>query len=273
MAVSRSRTDRVLLPTRVVAVAIIPFLVVAFAVLVPAPGDTKRLFAWQIKSTMTAMTLGSVYLGGAYFFFRVVRSSKWHSVAGGFLSVGTFASLMGIATILHWNVFIHSNVAFWLWTGLYFTTPFIIFAVFLRNQREYAPAGAGDVMISRAAGSLIGAGGCLAVLMSAFLFVFPTRAADIWPWTLTPLTARAMGAIFALGIAEIGAFRERRWSAARVLLQVAGVMLVLILIAGARAHREFDSSNPLTWLFAVGFVAATLATVVLYVQMESRARR
>ncbi len=127
-------------------------------------------------------------------------------------------------------------------------------------------------MISRAAGSLIGAGGCLAVLMSAFLFVLPTRAADVWPWTLTPLTARAMGAIFALGIAGIGAFRERRWSAARVLLQVAGVMLVLILIAGARAHGEFDSSNPLTWLFAVGFVAATLATVVLYVRMESRAR-
>ncbi len=140
MAVSRPRTDRVLVPTRVVAVAIIPFLVVAFAVLVPVPGDTNRLFAWQIKSTMTAMTLGSVYLGGAYFFFRVARSSKWHSVAGGFLSVGTFASLMGIATILHWNVFIHSNVAFWLWTGLYFTTPFIIFAVFVRNQREYAPA-------------------------------------------------------------------------------------------------------------------------------------
>jgi hypothetical protein len=273
MVMSRSRTDRILLPTRLVAAAIIPFLLVAFAVLFPVPGDTKRLFAWQIKSSMVAMTLGSVYLGGAYFFFRVVRSSKWHTVAGGFLSVGTFASLMGIATILHWNIFIHGNVAFWLWAGLYFSTPFIIFAVFVRNQREYAPATAGDVEISRAAALVIGAGGCLAVLTSAFLFVLPDRAADIWPWTLTPLTARVMGAIFALGLAGIGAFRERRWTAARVLLQVAGVMLVLILIAGARAHRQLDSSNPLTWVFAVGFVGAVLATATLYVRMESRASR
>lgn len=268
----RPRTDRILLPTRLVAGGIIPFLVVAFAVLFPYPGDTKRLFAWEIKSAMSAMTLGSVYLGGAYFFYRVIRSSKWHTVAGGFLSVGTFASLMGVTTILHWNLFIHGNLAFWLWVGLYFTTPFIIFIVFALNQREYAPAAADDVMIAPAAALTIVAGGGLAVLMSAFLYLFPTQAADIWPWTLTPLTARVLGAIFALGIAGLGALRERRWSAARVLLQVAGVMLVLILVAGARAHSQFDTSRPLTWLFAVGFVAAVLAGAALYVRMEARAR-
>jgi hypothetical protein len=44
---------------------------------------------------------------------------------------------MGIATILHWDRFIHGNVAFWLWVALYVTTPFIVFGVFVRNQREY----------------------------------------------------------------------------------------------------------------------------------------
>jgi hypothetical protein len=273
MAEARLRTDRILLPTRVVAGAIIPFLVVAFAVLVPYPGDTKRLFAWEIKSTMSAMTLGSVYLGGAYFFFRVVRSSAWHTVAGGFLSVGTFASLMGVTTILHWNLFIHGNVAFWLWVGLYFTTPFIIFAVFARNQREYAPATAGELMIPSAAAVTMAAGGGLAVAMSAFLFLFPQRAADVWPWPLTPLTARVLGAILALGVAGLGALRERRWSAARILLQVAGVMLLLIAVAAARAHREFDTSRPLTWVFLVGFGSTVLAGAALYVRMESRSRR
>jgi hypothetical protein len=128
--------DRILLSTRVVSAAIIPFLVLAFVVLFPWPGDTKRLFAWEIKPTMSPMVLGSVYLGGAYFFFRTVRSSQWHTVAGGFLSVGTFASLMAATTVLHWDRFIHGNVAFWLWVGLYFTTPFVVFAVFIRNQRE-----------------------------------------------------------------------------------------------------------------------------------------
>jgi len=133
----RMASDRVLPATRALAAVIVPFLVLAFMVLVPRPTDTKRLFAWQIASSMSAMVLGSVYLGGAYFFVRVVRASQWHTVAGGFVPVGTFASLMGVTTILHWHRFLHGNVAFWLWVGLYFTTPLLVFMVFWRNQREY----------------------------------------------------------------------------------------------------------------------------------------
>ncbi len=265
------RCDRILPSTRILAAVIVPFLVLAFAVLFPDPNDTSA-FAWQIKPSMTPMVLGSVYLGGAYFFVRVVRSSKWHTVAGGFIPVGTFASLMGIATILHWDRFIHTNVAFWLWVALYFTTPFLVFAVFLRNRREFVTADTDDLLISPIAAAAIVVGGAAAVLSSAFLYLFPLTAAHIWPWPLTALTARTLGAIFALGIAGLGALHERRWSAARLLLQVEGFMLALILIAGIRAHNDFAGSNVLTWLFAAGFAATALATAVLYIRMESRAK-
>jgi hypothetical protein len=272
MATSAPATDRILPFTRIVSAVIAPFLVLAFAVLYPVPTDTKRLFAWAIKPSMSAMTLGAVYLGGAYFFVRVIRARQWHAVAGGFLPVGTFASLMGIATVLHWNRFIHGNLAFWLWVGLYFTTPFIVFAVFFVNRREYVPAGDGDVTIPRAVAAVMVAGGTAAVLTAAFLFLFPSRALDVWPWQLTPLTARVLGAIFALGSAGLGAYRERRWTAARLLLQVEAIMLVLILVAGARAHAEFDASRTLTWIVDIGFVAVTIATVAFYARMEGRNR-
>src|SRR4051794_27867227 len=93
------RDDRVLPLTRGVAYAIVPFLVVAFAVLYPWPDDTGRLFAWRIRPTMTAMMLGSAYLGGAYFFLRAARAAAWHTIKGGFVPVGVFASLMGVTTI------------------------------------------------------------------------------------------------------------------------------------------------------------------------------
>ena len=272
MTRSCTPTDRVLPATRILSAVIVPFLVLAFLVLVPRPGDTKRLFAWQILPTMSPMILGSVYIGGAYFFFRAVRAAQWHTVAGGFPSVGTFATLMGIATVQHWDRFIHSNVAFWLWVALYFTTPVIVFAVFFRNQREYRRGGEGDLRISPLAARVIVAAGCLATLTSAFLYLFPHRAVALWPWHLTPLTAQMLGAIFALGIAGLGAARERRWSAMRILFQVEAIMLVLILIAGVRARDQFDSSNVLTWLFAAGFVATALATAALYVRMEQRSR-
>ncbi|HEU5270534.1 MAG TPA: hypothetical protein VFU36_11475 [Jatrophihabitans sp.] len=263
--------DRVLWPTRVLAAAIIPFLLVAFCVLYPVPTDTRRLFAWQIKPTMTPMVLGAVYLGGAYFFFRAVRARRWHTVAGGFLPVGSFATLMGIATVLHWNKFLHGNVAFWLWAGLYFTTPVLVFGIFANNHREFRPANDTELQLPAKAAAVIAAAGGLSVATCALLFLSPATAIDIWPWQLTPLTARTLGAVFALGGAGLGVLLERRWSAVRIPLQVAGVMVALILLAGLRAHSEFDPDNPLTWLFLAGFGGAGLAGAVLYLTMQARA--
>jgi hypothetical protein len=270
---SASAEDRVLVSTRVVSAAIVPFLLLAFAVLVPWPTDTKRLFAWAIKPTMSAMILGSVYLGGAYFFVRTALARRWHAVAGGFPPVATFAALMGIATILHWDRFIHGNVAFWLWVALYVATPFIVFGVFVRNRREYVAATGTELVIPPLAAAVIVAGGGLALLTSAFLYLFPDEAIDIWPWPLTRLTARMLGAIFALGLAGLGAWHERRWSAARILVQVAGIMVLLILVAGMRARHEFDPSNVLTWLFAAGFCITAAGVVILYLRMELLATR
>jgi hypothetical protein len=80
-----------------------------------------------------------------------------------------------------------------------------------------------------------------------------------------------MGAIFALGFAGLGAFIDRRWTGARILLQVEGFMLALILVAAIRAHGDFNTSRPLTWVFAAGFLGLAVATAVLYARMESRA--
>jgi len=115
---------------------------------------------------------------------------------------------------------------------------------------------------------LIGVLGIAAIATSLFLFLLPTAAIAIWPWTLTELTARVMGAIFALGIAGLGAFTDKRWTSMRILLQVAAFMLVLILIAAIRARGDFDTTKPLTWVFAAGFVAMAVGTVALYARME-----
>jgi hypothetical protein len=262
--------DRVRPLTKWVSLAIIPFLVVAFAVLYPFPHDTARLFAWPIKPTIMPMILASVYIGGAYFFFRAATASQWHTVKGGFIPVGTFATLMGVATILHWDKFSHSHVAFWLWAGLYFTTPFLIFWVWWANRRHDVPATSADPLLPVRVSRVIAVLGALSVLTAIFLFLFPGRAVAIWPWTLTPLTAQVLGAIFALGIAGLGAPTDRRWSSARILFQVAALMLALILIAGARATGELDPSNAMTWLIGCGFAGVLAAIVILYARMRAR---
>ncbi len=126
-----------------------------------------------------------------------------------------------------------------------------------------------DLLLPAGTSRIIAIAGGLSLLTSAFLFLLPGQAANIWPWLLTPLTSRVMGAIFALGIAGLGAPFDRRWTTARTLLQVAALMLALIVVAGARASSELDPANPLTWLLTLGFVAVLAATVVLYLRMQA----
>ncbi len=266
-----SGDDAVLPMTRALSAFIVPFLVVAFVVLYGFPGDTDRLFAWTITPPMTPMTLGAVYLGGAYFFVRAFRATAWHTVKSGFVAVGTFASLMGVATILHWDRFNHGHVAFWLWVGLYFTTPFLVWGVWAVNRRRGAGATVDDLVLPPVARLVIGATGAVAVVAGLYLFLLPTLAVDVWPWTLTPLTSRVLGAIFMLGVAGLGVITDARWGASRIMLQVQVFMLALILLAAARARNQFDGARPLTWLLLGGFVGALAAAAILSARMNARA--
>ncbi len=248
-------------------VVIVPFLVLAFVVLYPLPSRTGHLFAWHIHPDLTGMVLAAAYLGGAYFFTRAAAARAWHLIKAGFAPVCLFATLMGVATIVHWDTFNHASVAFWLWSVLYFTTPFLVLATWLRNRRHDRVPEPGDLLLEPTATWLIAAVAIVALATGVFLFTAPAAAIAVWPWTLTPLTARVLGAVFCLGLAGVAAPLDRRWTTARLPLQVAGVMLVLIIVAGVREHRALDPTNPLTWLLAAGFVALLAAGSSFYFRM------
>jgi hypothetical protein len=99
----------VLISTRLLALVIVPFLLGAFVILYFFPKETARLFAWPIKPTMTSMVLASAYLGGAYFFLRVLVERHWNAIKIGFPPVILFAGLLGVATVMHWDVFNHRH--------------------------------------------------------------------------------------------------------------------------------------------------------------------
>jgi len=263
--------DRILPYVRVLSAVIVPFLVLAFVVLYVFPGETGRLFAWPIKATMTSMMLASAYLGGVYFFTRVaLRERKWHRVGTGFVAVALFATLLGIATVVHWPLFSHDKLAFWLWAGLYLTTPFLVVGGWLANRRRAGRGSADGPLLDLLPARAIGLVGGLALVQGIVLFVAPAMMIPLWPWPLTPLTARVIGAIFCLGCAGRTTWRDRRWTSISLLIDVSLVMIVAILIAAVRARSELDPGRPLTWLLAAGFVAVLAGAIRLRQVMRRR---
>jgi hypothetical protein len=271
--VSAQRDNRVLASTRVLSAVITPFLLVAFVLLYLFPGDTRQLFAWTINPTMTSMVLASAYLGGSFFFLRVLRETRWNVVKTGFMSVALFASLLGVATIVHWDKFNHHHVAFWLWAALYFTTPFLVMGAWFSNRRFASPAGVDELRLGEVARWIVGLIGLLALVQGIVMFLVPTQVIGIWPWMLTPLTCRVVGAIFCLGSAGIGVLVDPRWSSVKLMLQVEALMVTLMLIAAVREHGEFYTGRPVTWLMLGGFVAVLFGSAYLWFTMEIRPRQ
>ncbi len=267
--------NSILTETRWVAALVIPFLVVAFVILFLLPQETELLFAWKIQPAMSAMMLGAAYAGGIYFFAGVLRSQQWHQVKVGFLPVTAFASLLGIATLLHWDRFTHGHISFFAWTGLYFTAPIIVFGVWLRNRsQDSGQMDAQDVAIPQPMRLLMGAFGVVTLGISLFLFLQPEMMIGLWPWSLTPLTARVMSAMFSLpGLVGLGIAFDMRWSAARHILQSQGFSILFILIAVLLSRQDFDWANPGAWLFVGGLGGMLLSILLLFMWMQARARR
>ncbi len=266
--------DRILPETRWLAALIIPFLVVAFIILYFWPNDTDKLFAWTIKPTMTPMMLAAAYFGGIYFFTRAILAEQWHLVKVGFLPVTAFASLLGIATILHWDRFNHSHISFYTWATLYFTTPFLVIAVWLRNRTtDRGTVEPDELIIPPVIRLFIGIIGLITLAVSLLLFLQPNLMIRQWPWMLTPLTARVVGAMFALpGIVGLGIAAEKRWSAARIILEAQAFSIAMILIAAARAWSDFAQSNAVTWLFIGGLSFLLVSIAALYGSIEMHRR-
>lgn len=269
------RDDRILPSTRWLAAIIVPFLAAAFYILYLRPTETGELFAWRIAPTMTAMMLASAYLGGIYYFAGVLLARRWHHVKAGMLPVAAFASILGLATILHWDRFTPGHVSFITWTTLYWVAPFLVIGAWWRNRR-YDPGtpDADDARIPRAWRWAIGCFGVVTLVFCLLLFLQPAVMIAAWPWKLTPLTARVEAALFALpAVVGLGVALDPRWSSARLVVQAQACSIVFILVAAARARSEFDPANPGTYLF-VGGLALTLAGIVaVHFLMEARRTR
>ena len=267
--------DRILPIIKAVAAFIVCVLVVASIILYGLPDQTTELFAWTIKPTMTPLLMGAGYLSGAWFFVRVVGAQRWHWITWGFPAITTFTWFMGLATLLHWDKFNHGHISFAAWLILYVVTPFLIPALWVLNRRaDPGTPDPVDAVMGATIRRVWGVSGLIMLAVGVFLFLVPDTAIAIWPWKLTPLTARVVAGWFALpGVVAVLLAREPRWSAWRIMLEVQMVALALILVGVVRAWSEFNAANPMTWVFIIGLAALLAAATTLYVRMEGIRRQ
>ena len=262
--------------TRWVCLFVAAVLAAAVLLLYVDPGRTDELFAWTIVPEMSPMFLGSAYGAGVYFFLRSARTSSWHRVSAAFPGIVAFATLMLIATFIHFDRFNQGDapamaaISFYAWVIVYIASPFLVGGLWLLNRgaddgRPESPDA--EVPSSITSGALIC--GAAMVIAGAVFFAAPQLAIDIWPWELTPLTGRIMASFLVeAGAIAVVLSRDSRWTSWRVLTETSVIGSLLLGLAVVRAGEELDTGNPLSWLLVVAMAGTIIGSPLFHRKMQ-----
>ncbi len=226
--------------------------------------QTATYFAWTINPPITAAFLGAAYWAAVPVEVIAARQRTWAEARVAVPSIWLFTTLTLVVTLVHFDRFHFSSPvpsaqgAAWFWLAIYAGVPVAMLVIGLLQLRVPGgdpPRGPSPPKWMRII-VLVQGGGMLAFGVGLLLLPDVVKAA--WPWTLTPLTARAIGAWFVgIGFAALHATRENDFTRIRPLEGGYVAFAVLQLVAIARYSGDLNWSGPAAWVY-YGFLLSIL---------------
>ena len=218
--------------------------------------QTDTYFAWTISPPLTAAFLGASYWAAVPVELIAARQSAWARARVAVPAIWLFTTLTLVTTLLHFDRFHFSSPiasaqgAAWFWLAIYAVVPVAMLLIGwlqLRAPGGDPPRGPAAPMWLRIA--ILAQGGGMLVFGAA-LFAVPLAISPLWPWTLTPLTARAIGAWFiGIGFAALHADRENDLSRIRPLAGGYVAFAGLQLLAIARFSGNVNWNAAASWMY------------------------
>ena len=180
---------------------------------------TDMYFSWTINPPLTAAFLGAGYLASFVTELLAARESIWARARIAVPGVLAFTVLTSIVTFLHLDKFHFDSPVFitlagtWVWMIIYITVPIalgILWAIQTRQpgidppREATLPAWMRTTLIFQ---------GALMVIFGVAMLLFPDVTIPFWPWKLSALTSRAIGAWgVGIGVSALHTFWENDWN-------------------------------------------------------------
>jgi hypothetical protein len=176
-----------------------------------------------------------------------------------------FTILTLVATLLHLDRFhfgsdiLVAKYAAYFWMGVYLLVPPAMIAMLVVQERRPTPSPDPLPMPSALAATLL-VQGLLLLGVGAALFGVPAAATALWPWPLTPLTARVVAAwLLAFGLCAILAWHSRDLARLDVAAWAYGLLAVLEVVVIIRFTGTVQWSTPAIWVY-LAMAASILAS-------------
>lgn len=225
---------------------------------------TDEIFAWTIASQMSAAFIGSFYWAAAVLALMSARQETWSRARLGVPGVLVFVWLTLLATLLHLDLFhlatrqFTATGAAWAWLVIYVAEPPLLLLAYVLQLRAAGGNPPRLDPLPRGYRVLLAGTGAVLLVLGAGLFLVPLDIGAAWPWQLTELTGRAIGAWL---VAVAGLLAAMWWENDCSRIRLGTYLLVtfpvLAGIAIARYATELDWST-----FGAPVLLAGLAAVL-----------
>ncbi len=219
------------------------------------PGSSAAVFAWTMESP-TATLLGAGYAGScAMLWLAAARATRWSHVRVTVFSSSLFMLLMPAALVLgRGTLHLRSGglvgvLSAWGWLAVHLVAPLVgavalgfqVFAAGVRPDRpEPLPWWVAAPML--ASGAVLGG-------LGIALFAVPAPAAHRWPWEVSQLDVRVIGAwSLAFGAATLLSIRERDLRRVRHGMAALVVTGLLGLVGLVRCAGQVHWGSLGTWV-------------------------
>lgn len=239
---------------------------------------TERYFSWTVEPPLTAAVLGAFYWTSLVLLVASLGERTWARVRVAVPGVFVFTALTLAATLLHLGKFHFESddavtlFATWAWLVVYAVVPPVFLAMLVLQVRAPGAEPARVAVPPRWFLAVLGMLGAVAIGFGAALFAAPEAAATVWPWTLTALTGRALGAwLVGIGLVLAQGAAEADWPRLRAALVSAILFGLLQAMALARYAEDVEWGEPGAWLY-VAFVAG-LSAMAIYGWLRTREAR
>jgi hypothetical protein len=241
------------------------------------PEKTDTYFSWTINPPLTAAFLGAGYLASFFLEFFSARERVWANARTAVPAVWTFTTLTLIVTLVHIDRFHFDAPRFitvfgtWFWLLVYVSVPIVMgMAWILQARRPGMDPPHISTLPSWLRGLLV-VQGVVMLVVGTIMLLSPQTIIPGWPWALSALTGRAIGAWgIGIGIIAIQALWENEWGRLRPMLfsyMLYGALQTLNLL---RFSAELDRAQPSAWivvlfilsLFLVGLYGLWAARII-----------
>jgi hypothetical protein len=185
---------------RIVLVAAGAFAGLQGVLLFLFPAHTHLYFAWEVQPSMTPAFIGASSIAGTALVWTAAKQDWWVQTRVSIVAPWLFITTTGVVTLVHLDRFhwdtpvLTAQLGLWGWMFFYAVFPVWILVVaisvlWLRvpdpPRRRPLPGPLRTIMLVV---------GIPVAVLGVLMLIAPERVLDHWPWDLTVLTGRVLGA-------------------------------------------------------------------------------